>query len=102
MATLFFIGTRLFSGQLNVMLAEAGVPYDMVSLRPRYRPPSAINQLLFIFSSVHLAQVFEMDEVNDEMDSVDVTLIIGANDTVNSAAEEGGGDCLIVIHSLAC
>eukprot|EP01038_Epipyxis_sp_PR26KG_P004823 gene4823-6758_t len=48
-------------GQLNVMLAEAGVPYDMV---------------------------FEMEEINPEMDSVDVTLVIGANDTVNSAAEE--------------
>ena len=48
-------------GQLNVMLAEAGIPYDMV---------------------------FEMDEINDEMDNVDVTMVIGANDTVNSAAEE--------------
>lgn len=48
-------------GQLNVMLAEAGVPYDMV---------------------------FEMEEINGEMDSVDVTMVIGANDTVNSAAEE--------------
>ena len=48
-------------GQLNVMLAEAGVPYDMV---------------------------FEMDDINPEMDTVDVTLVIGANDTVNSAAEE--------------
>eukprot|EP01033_Poteriospumella_lacustris_P005974 gene5976-4294_t len=48
-------------GQLNVMLAEAGVPYDMV---------------------------FEMEEINEEMDNVDVTMVIGANDTVNSAAEE--------------
>jgi len=48
-------------GQLNVMLAEAGVPYDMV---------------------------FEMEEINEEMDSVDVAMVIGANDTVNSAAEE--------------
>lgn len=48
-------------GQLNVMLAEAGVPYDMV---------------------------FEMEDVNDEMDSVDVAMVIGANDTVNSSAEE--------------
>ncbi len=48
-------------GQLNVMLAEAGVPYDMVH---------------------------EMEEINPEMDSVDVTLVIGANDTVNSAAED--------------
>lgn len=48
-------------GQLNVMLAEAGVPYDMVH---------------------------EMEEINPEMDSVDVSVVIGANDTVNSAAEE--------------
>ena len=48
-------------GQLNVMLAEAGVPYDMV---------------------------LEMEEVNPEMDQVDVVMVIGANDTVNSAAEE--------------
>jgi NAD(P) transhydrogenase len=48
-------------GQLNVMLAEAGVPYDMV---------------------------YEMEEINPEMGDVDVTMVIGANDTVNSAAEE--------------
>lgn len=48
-------------GQLNVMLAEAGIPYDMVH---------------------------EMEEINPEMDQVDVTMVIGANDTVNSAAEE--------------
>jgi H+-translocating NAD(P) transhydrogenase len=54
-------------GQLNVMLAEAGVPYDMV---------------------------FEMEEINDEMDGVDVTMVIGANDTVNSAAEEDPGSAI--------
>jgi NAD(P) transhydrogenase len=48
-------------GQLNVLLAEAGVPYDIVH---------------------------EMDEINDDMPDVDLTLVIGANDTVNSAAEE--------------
>lgn len=48
-------------GQLNVMLAEAGVPYDMV---------------------------FEMEEINEEMSTTDVVMVIGANDTVNSAAEE--------------
>jgi len=48
-------------GQLNVLLAEAGVPYDIVH---------------------------EMDEVNPEIDNIDLTLVIGANDTVNSAAEE--------------
>ena len=48
-------------GQLNVLLAEAGVPYDIVH---------------------------EMEEINDDMSDVDLTLVIGANDTVNSAAEE--------------
>lgn len=48
-------------GQLNVLLAEAGVPYDIV---------------------------VEMDEINDEMKDVDVTLVVGANDTVNCAAED--------------
>ncbi len=32
--------------------------------------------------------VLEMDEVNPDLPSADVTLVIGANDTVNSAAEE--------------
>jgi NAD(P) transhydrogenase len=48
-------------GQLNVLLAEAGVPYDVV---------------------------LEMDEINADFPSTDLTLVVGANDTVNSAAEE--------------
>ncbi|KAK7489396.1 hypothetical protein BaRGS_00019340, partial [Batillaria attramentaria] len=48
-------------GQLNVLLAEAGVPYDIV---------------------------LEMDELNDDFPETDLVLVIGANDTVNSAAEE--------------
>jgi len=48
-------------GQLNVLLAEAGVPYDVV---------------------------FEMDEVNQHMETYDVVVVMGANDTVNSAALE--------------
>eukprot|EP00937_MAST-01D_sp_MAST-1D-sp2_P000289 g289.t1 len=48
-------------GQLNVLLAEAGVPYDVV---------------------------LEMDEINDDFGDTDLTLVIGANDTVNSAALE--------------
>merc|ERR1719327_1538269 len=52
-------------GQMNVLLAEAGVPYDWVQ---------------------------EMEEVNPDMDSVDTCLIVGANDTTNSGAQEGGGD----------
>lgn len=48
-------------GQLNVLLAEAGVPYDIVE---------------------------ELEEINDDFDNTDVVLVIGANDTVNSAAED--------------
>lgn len=48
-------------GQLNVLLAEAGVPYD---------------------------DVLEMDEINDDFPKTDLVLVIGANDTVNSAAED--------------
>uniref|UniRef100_A0A8C7ZME9 proton-translocating NAD(P)(+) transhydrogenase n=1 Tax=Oryzias sinensis TaxID=183150 RepID=A0A8C7ZME9_9TELE len=48
-------------GQLNVLLAEAGVPYDVV---------------------------LEMEEINDDFPETDLSLVIGANDTVNSAAQE--------------
>lgn len=47
-------------GHMNVLLAEAKVPYD---------------------------NVYEMDEVNDDFGNVDVVLVIGANDTVNPSAE---------------
>ena len=47
-------------GHMNVLLAEAKVPYD---------------------------HVYEMDEVNDDFGDVDVVLVIGANDTVNPSAE---------------
>ncbi|EGE08557.1 NAD(P) transhydrogenase [Trichophyton equinum CBS 127.97] len=48
-------------GQCNVLLAEAAVPYDIV---------------------------LEMDEINDDFSDTDVTLVIGANDTVNPIALE--------------
>lgn len=48
-------------GHMNVLLAEASVPYD---------------------------QLCEMEEINSMMDRVDVCLVIGANDVVNPAARE--------------
>ncbi|MEQ9464755.1 MAG: NAD(P)(+) transhydrogenase (Re/Si-specific) subunit beta [Haliea sp.] len=48
-------------GHMNVLLAEADVPYD---------------------------QLLEMDEVNPRMETVDVAIVIGANDVVNPAARE--------------
>lgn len=48
-------------GQLNVLLAEAGIPYDIV---------------------------LEMDEINADFSKTDLSIVVGANDTVNSAAEE--------------
>ena len=48
-------------GHMNVLLAEAKVPYDIV---------------------------MEMDELNDDFPGTDVSMVIGANDIVNPAAEE--------------
>ncbi|GAB1692183.1 Re/Si-specific NAD(P)(+) transhydrogenase subunit beta [Krasilnikovia sp. M28-CT-15] len=51
-------------GHMNVLLAEAKVPYDIV---------------------------MEMDEINDDFANTSVVLVIGANDTVNPAATEDPG-----------
>lgn len=48
-------------GHMNVLLAEAKVPYDIV---------------------------LEMDEINDDFPSTDVVIVIGSNDIVNPAAQE--------------
>ncbi|UEG20008.1 Re/Si-specific NAD(P)(+) transhydrogenase subunit beta [Pantoea ananatis] len=51
-------------GHMNVLLAEAKVPYDVV---------------------------LEMDEINDDFSDTDTVLVIGANDTVNPAAQDDPG-----------
>ena len=48
-------------GHMNVLLAEANVPYD---------------------------QLIEMDDINPRIDKIDVAVVIGANDVVNPAARE--------------
>jgi NAD(P) transhydrogenase subunit beta len=51
-------------GHMNVLLAEANVPYDIV---------------------------LEMDEINEDFATTDVVLVVGANDTINSSAIEDLG-----------
>ncbi|HXA34635.1 MAG TPA: NAD(P)(+) transhydrogenase (Re/Si-specific) subunit beta [Acidimicrobiales bacterium] len=62
-------------GHMNVLLAEANVPYD---------------------------QLVEMDDANPEMPTTDVALVVGANDTVNPAAQNTPGSPIYgmpIIHA---
>lgn len=72
-------------GQCNVLLAEASVPYDSALC---HSFPSAIGFGALMINAFPV--VLEMDEINDDFNETDVTLVIGANDTVNPIALEPG------------
>jgi NAD(P) transhydrogenase subunit beta len=62
-------------GHMNVLLAEANVPYD---------------------------QLFDLDEINDDFVKTDVVLVVGANDVVNPAARSNPGSPIFGMPVFHC
>ena len=71
--------------ELADMLAERGVEVDYAIHPVAGRMPGHMNVLL-AEASVPYEQLKEMDEINPEFSSTDVVLVVGANDVVNPAA----------------
>ncbi|WP_294672410.1 NAD(P)(+) transhydrogenase (Re/Si-specific) subunit beta [uncultured Fluviicola sp.] len=72
--------------QLEQLLESKGIEVDYIIHPVAGRMPGHMNVLL-AEADVHYDKLREMDEVNDNMSSYDISIVIGANDVVNPAAE---------------